>query len=361
MIVVPIAMCLFFISLLAPGLPLRVPTAIVDMDHSSLSRSITRSLSATEYVEITQYCDSYENAMAEVRRGNIYGFFVIPAKLERDAVAGRTPTLEYYNNLTYFIPGTLAFKGFKAIAITTSGGMLRAELSAVGMSEETSASFLQPMSIQHHPISNPWMSYAVYLCPSFTFGVLALLILIMTVFGITMEIKRGSSGVWLASAGGRISVAVTAKLFPQFIVWSVVGQLCIALLFCYNELPCGNLWLISLAVELFIIANQALGLFVSCLLPNPRFALSVVSLFGILSFSFTGFSFPVQQMYGAIAIFSYLAPVRYLFLIYTTSGLNEFVPYYSRFYLLALTIFPLVASTMLWRLKKACLKPIYIP
>ena len=62
MIVVPIGCALFFISLMHEGLPLKVPTAIVDLDHSSMSRQITRSLSAMELVEIADKEESYSKA-----------------------------------------------------------------------------------------------------------------------------------------------------------------------------------------------------------------------------------------------------------------------------------------------------------
>ena len=113
MVIVPVAMALFFVSLMSSGLPLKTPAAIVDLDHSPMSRSITRSINATELVDITQKLESYDAALEATRKGEIFGFFVIPADFQSDALAGRTPTLEYYTNLTYFVPGTLAYKGFK--------------------------------------------------------------------------------------------------------------------------------------------------------------------------------------------------------------------------------------------------------
>ena len=112
---------------------------------------------------------------------------------------------------------------------------------------------------------------------------------------------------------------------------------------------------------MFVVACQAFALIICCVLPNLRLALSVVSLFGVLSFSITGFSFPLEDMYGAVAIFSHIVPVRYYFLIYIDQALNGIALYYSRWYFVALAIFPLVATTMLWRLKKACKNPVYVP
>ena len=42
MLVVPVFMAFFFLDLLSPGLPNQVPTAVVDLDHSTMSRTVTR-------------------------------------------------------------------------------------------------------------------------------------------------------------------------------------------------------------------------------------------------------------------------------------------------------------------------------
>ncbi len=68
------------------------------------------------------------------------------------------------------------------------------------------------------------------------------------------------------------------------------------------------------AMLLFIAASQAFALTICSIIPNLRFALSILSLIGILSFSIAGFSFPVEQMYGGVGIFSYILPIRYYFL-----------------------------------------------
>ena len=40
MLAVPLFMAFFFLDLLSPGLPNQVPTAVVDLDHSSMSRTV---------------------------------------------------------------------------------------------------------------------------------------------------------------------------------------------------------------------------------------------------------------------------------------------------------------------------------
>lgn len=362
MVVVPVLMTLFFVSLLSPGLPLRIPSAIVDLDHSPMSRTITRSLNATELIDITQKLESYEAALEATRKGEVFGFFIIPANFQSDALGGRTPTLEYYTNMTYFVPGTLAYKGFKTIAVGTTGSMVRTTLIDAGLDPELVGSLIQPLNIDSHPIGNPWTNYSYYLSPSFIAGLFALMIMLVTAFSIATEIKYGTSPQWLATAKGRMSVALVGKLVPQFVVWAVVSMFMLSVLYGYRHFPMnGSMWVMVAATLLFVAACQGMGVLFVSIVPNPRLSMTLAALFGILSFSFVGFSFPVQSMYGAIAIFSWLMPVRYYFLIYINEALNGIPLYYSRWYFVVLILFPFVCSVLVMRLKKACQAPVYVP
>lgn len=361
MIVVPLLVAVFFLSILHKGLPEQVPTAVVDLDHSSMSRSLTRSLRALQVLDVSKDCETYDQALEEVRRGKVFGFFVIPEQFEKDALSGNAPTLEYYSNMTYFVPGTLAFKGFKTVAVTASAGVVKQTLQGVGIGPEATEALIQPLSVDLFGLGNPWMNYAIYLCPSFTMATFILMIMLMTAFSITIEIKNGTSVQWLATARGSILEAVASKLLPATVIFTAVGFFIIWLLFGYSHFPMnGSLGWLLFATFLAVIAAQSVGLFFASLVPNPRLAFSLCSLFGILAFSFTGFSFPVESMYGAIGVFSWLAPVRYWFLIYINEALNGYALYYSRYFYCALLVFPLVCSTMLWRLKRACLNPVYV-
>lgn len=362
MIIVPLGCTWFFISLMNEGLPLKVPTAIVDLDHSSLSRQVTRSLDSEELIDITSDYESYAAALSAVKRGDVYGFFLIPEGFERNAVSGRSPSLEYYSNLTYFVPGTLAFKGFKTMAVMSSAGMVKTRLVSIGATDDLTTALIQPVTFDTHPIGNPWTNYSIYLTPSFMLGVLALMVMLVTAFSITIEIKRSTSPQWLDSAGGSIIVAVTGKLLPQTLIFTIIGWGIEAILFKYFNFPlAGDLWVLIAAMPLYVIANQSFALFFCSLIPNPRLSLSVCALISILAFSFAGFSFPVTSMYGAISIFSYIVPVRWFFQLYINEALMGAPIYFSRMIFAALMLFPLVAMLPLGRLKKACRHPVYVP
>lgn len=225
MIIIPLAVTLFFVSLLSEGLAQRLPTAVVDYDHSPMSRQVTRTIEASQLMDVRYHAESYDKAMEKVRSGEVFGFFVIPANFESDALGGRTPTLEYFSNMTYFVPGTLVTKGFKTVAVTTSGGVVRNTLVSLGVDPERIGGMLQPVVFDINPLANPWMNYSIYLTPSYTMATYALMIMLMTVLSVCGEIKDGTSRQWLATAKGRISVALLSKLLPHTIVyWAEIGR-----------------------------------------------------------------------------------------------------------------------------------------
>ncbi len=362
MLIVPLAGAFFFVDLMDEGLPLKVPSAVVDLDHSSLSRQVTRNLKAGELIDVAEMPESYTAALDLVRRGKIFGFFLIPADFERDALGGRDATIAYYSNMTYFVPGTLAFKGFKTQAVTTAGGLAVASLTAIGVPESMSGELINPVNFDLRAPGNPWLNYNIYLSNSFIPGLLALLVALVTAYSILAEIKHGTSRRWLDASGGSMITALLGKLIPQFIIWTIVGVAIQAFLYRFNHFPMNcPAWHMILAMILLVIGSQGFAVIACCLIPNLRLAVSLCSLTGILAFSIAAFSFPVDQMYGAIGIFSYILPIRYYFLIYIDQALNGIPLYYSRVYYIALLIFPLLGLLGLGRLRKRCLNPIYVP
>ncbi len=361
MVVVPVAVAFFFLDLMREGLPLKAPVGVVDLDRSTLSRQTIRTLGSSELIDIVADQESFHDALDKVRRGETFGFFYIPQDFEKETVAGRTPTLSFYSNMTYFVPGTLTFKGFKTTAVTVTAGVVSTELVSAGLNSSTVGSLIQPVAVQEHPIGNPWMNYSIYLSNSFIPGVVSLLVMMVTVFTIMQEIKTGSSRQWLSTAGNSMVVALTGKLLPQTIIFTLVGWGCLAMINMWGCLPLNcPTWHLLLAMFLLVVASQGFAALIAEIVPNFRLALSGVSLIGILSFSIAAFSFPVASMYGGIAIFSYMLPVRWYFLAYCDQALNGIPLFYSRWYYIIMILFGLLPLLGLRRLRRLCLGPVYL-
>lgn len=358
----PLFLFIFFATMLDKGLPTRIPAAIVDRDGTSLSREITQTLGGMQMVDLKVSAESYSQARHALQEGDIYGFFLIPEDFQADLLAGRKPVITFYTNMTYFVPGSLLFKTFKTTAVYTKAGVALSIVNSVGADGEALSSLLQPIDIVTRGIGNPTLNYGVYLNNSFIPCAMQLMILLMTCFSLGQEIKYGTSRRLLAMADGSIVKALFAKLLPQTAIWMVIVFFMTVWLYKFNHYPMnGSWWGMFLSEFMFVLACQGFALLIFGALPNLRLSLSVSALLGILSFSIAAFSFPVQSMYGAIGIFSYILPIRYNFLIYGDHALNGLSLYYSRFWFVAYIIFMLLPFTLMWNIKRKMARPVYVP
>ena len=359
--VLPLFTFLLITSLMESGLPQKVPAGIIDHDGSALSRQITQSLGSMQLVDLVENPTSYSDARHSMQEGKIFGFFMIPENFEADLLSGKAPEITFYTNMTYYVPGSLLFKTFKATAVYAKAGVAVRVMDDVGVADAP-RSLLQPLNIQARAIGNPWLNYGVYLANSFVPAVLQLMIMLMTCYCLGEEIKYHTSPRLLRLAGGSVYKAILGKLLPQTVIWVVIAIFMEAWLFGINGYPVYGSWFwITLSEIMFVLACQGWAVFIFGVLPNLRLSLSACALLGILAFSIAAFSFPYESMYPAIGIFSWILPVRYNLLIYIDQALNGIDIYYSRIWFVAYIVFMLLPFTFLWRIKREMAKPVYVP
>ena len=361
-VVIPLLSGFIMLDLLKEGIGNHVPAAIVDLDGSDLSRRVTSNLDAMQTVDVKRSFNDFTEARDALQRGDIIGFFVIPENFAGEALAGRVPEITYYTNYAYFVPASLMYKGFKTISVLSNGALVSTTLVTAGLPESSVTALLMPYVNDMHPLGNPWMSYQIYMGHSFVPGILALMVMIITVYSITDEIKKKTSVEWLKSAGGSIVVALIGKLAPQTLLFTLAGWILQLATYALYDFPLNcNIVVMMTAMFLMVLASQAFAVTVCGIVPNLRLALSVCSLLSVLAFSIGGFTIPVEDMYRWIGIVSYILPIRYYFLIYIDQSLNGVDLYYSRYYFIALLVFVLVSFIPLFNLKRMCKKPVYVP
>lgn len=362
MVVVPIFSAWFLLNLMDEGVIRNVPAAIVDLDNSDVSRNMYRNLSAFQQVDIQYKFNSYREGKKAVQRGEIMGFFVIPDDFEDKALSGRQPEVTFYINYAYFPPGSLTFKGFKTISLLTTGGIVQTVLRTIGMPKEEIQANLLPYVPHYHMPGNPYMNYNYYLSLSFVPCFFALFVMLVTSFSIGVEMKAGLCRQWLRTGGDSITLALSGKLVPQTILFTAVGWFIQWLMYCRYGLALNcPPWHMLVAMMLFVMANQGFAVLMMCIAPHFRYGGTLCTLFGMLSFSFVGFSLPQEGMYPWVETIGFLVPIKYYFLISIDQALNGIPIYYSRYYYVALLLFIVAPMLLVLRLKRWCVNYVYVP
>lgn len=362
LLVFPVVVTVFFTTLMDEGQPADMPVGVVDLDNSATSRNIIRRLDAFQNSHVAGKYSSVNEAREAMQRGDIYGFLLLPESMSSDLVAGRQPKVSFYYTMTSLTAGSLVFKDLKTIATLGSAAVGQATLRAKGATDKQVMTFLQPIVVSFHQISNPYTNYNVYLSTMLVPGVIMLFIFLVTAYSVGTEIKYGRSKQWLEKAGDNIVVAVTGKMIPQALVSLVVVYGYMAYVYGFLHFPCPGGWGILLLVGLLIVlAAEGFGLFVFCLMPSMRMSMSVCSLWAVLSFSMVGTAFPVTSMDPALQSLSWLFPLRHYFVIYQTSIFNDYPLADVYWHVVALVSFALLPIILLPKLHNAMKNYEYIP
>lgn len=362
MIIAPLFSYIFFASLMESGLPTDLPAGVVDLDNTSTTRNIIRNLDAFQQTKIVSHYSSLKEARKAVQKGDIYAFYYIPEGTTEKALASRQPKISFYTNYSYLIAGSLIYRDMKMMSELAGGAIGRATLYAKGATEKQAMGFLQPIVIDTHPIGNPWLNYSVYLCNTIFPGILMLIIFLTTTYTLGSELKDNTSKELMRMADGSILKALVGKIFPQTMVFLVMATFQNVLLYGFMHFPCnGGIGPMMLAGVLLVLSSQALGIFFFGLFGSMRLALSTSSLWGVISFSISGFTFPVMAMHPTLQALSNLFPLRHYFLIYVNQALNGYPIIYAWKSVAALLLFMILPCFILKRMKHIMENYTYLP
>lgn len=362
MVGAPLFCYIFFTTLMGSGLPQDMPVGIVDQDQTSTTRQLVRTLDAFQQSKVVAHYPAFNEAREAMQRREIYGFYYIPEGTTAEAQAQRRPTVSFYTNNTLLIAGSLLFKDMKTMSELASGAVVQATLLAKGATDDQAMAYLQPIIIDTHPLQNPWLNYSVYLNNTFAPGVLMLLIFMVTVFSIGVEIKERTARQWLRMGHNSIWISLAGKLLPHTAIFFLMGILYNVYLYGFLHFPCNSgIGPMLLATLCLVLASQGMGILMIGILPTLRLGLSFASLWGVLSFSMCGLSFPLMGMHPTLQALANLFPLRHYFLIYVDQALNGYPMIYSWTNYVALMLFMLLPFLVAPRLKGALIYYKYIP
>ncbi len=362
MVVFPIAVIFFFTDLMHDGQPNDMPVGVVDLDNTSTSRALGRKLNAFQASRVVSRYPSMAAARQAIQRNEIYAFLYIPQGTTDQLVAGRQPKISFYYSSTSITAGALLYRDLKTVSTLGSAAVGQSTMQAKGFTARQISTFLQPITVDLHPISNPWVNYNVYLSTMLIPGILMLFIFLITAYSIGTELKFKTNHELMALAGGDIYVAMIGKLLPQTLIFLTIFYGHLWYLFGHLGFPHpGGTWTIMLLGLLAVLAAQGFGVFAFGLMPSLRMSMSICSLWAVLSFTTGGFTFPVFAMDGAIEALSQLFPLRHYYMIYQMCVFNGYPLHIAWFNFMALGIFIVLPLFVMRNIRKAMQEYVYIP
>ena len=292
MLVLPVVSFAFFALLFNKGVARDIPIAVLDEDHTSLSRKVTQMIDATPTALV-----AYE--IQDMNEG------------ERLMREGQTHIENYVSGTNITVNGLLS-KDIQTAVTTFTAGIQLQLLTKQGLSEKQAMAQLMPVRFSRHVLFNPYINYGYYLSPSFMPMMLLIFVVMVTVFTIGTELKHATAREWIDTANGSVGAALTGKILPVTVIMFLMSLVMLLIIFKVVGVPLnGSLTVILLGTLLFILSYQAIAVFIVSLLSNLRLSLSIGGGYSVLAFTFSGLTFPVMAMWPAMRYLSKLFPFTY--------------------------------------------------
>jgi ABC-2 type transport system permease protein len=266
--------------------PKHLPTGLLAADRSTYEATIVAALKNTGYYDLRPFASeaAAERALAE---GQVLFVVDIPPGFARSVDRGEAPQILIDADAT---DPTAIGNATAALASLTT--VLDRDLPP----DLRSASPRPPFQFVVHARYNPEQLTVLNIVPGLVCIVLLFSTLLITTLSITRERERGTMENLLAMPVRPIEVMI-AKIVPYVAIGYVQVVLILAMSTAVFDLPIrGSLFLLILALGLFIAGNLALGFTFSTIAQNQMQAMQMAQFTLLPSLLLSGFMFPFRGM-----------------------------------------------------------------
>ena len=302
MVVLPVVSFAFFAVIFERGVARNIPIAVLDEDHTTLSRKVTQMIDDTPTAMVSYEVQSMEEAQRLMREGRISAIVHIPAFFEKNILSNSQTHIECSVSGTNITVNGLLSKDLQTAVTTFQAGVQLQLLMKQGLTEKQAMAQIMPVRFVKHVLFNPYINYSYYLSPSFMPMMLMIFAMLVTIFAIGTELKAGTAREWLDTAGGSVFPALVGKMLPLVVMMLLMTLMMFLILFKIVGVPLnGSLTALLFGCMLFVLAYMAIGVLIVTLLSNLRLSLSIGGGYSVLAFTFSGLTFPMMAMYPWVA------------------------------------------------------------
>ncbi|HIF9258382.1 ABC transporter permease [Photobacterium damselae] len=306
----PITLFVTMWLIFSAGIARDLPIGVVDLDHSRMSRGLTRYFNASPTMEVTaQFTDRADGDRA-LRGGDIYALVVLPDSLEKDTMLGYSPSVTVFYNSQFILIAKLLNS-----AMVQAQATYNASIETLRNMSHGSPVPLQalgqavPVQSQITPLFNSNSHYGQFLVSAILPAIWQILIVATTVMALAAEDRRQGLLNWLRE---RPYQKVMSKFVPYFFGFLIQGMLFLWGMYGVLDWPMHGSWLILFTAQsLMVLACISVGCLFYFVAMDTARAMSFVAGFTAPAFAFMGITFPATNMHPLAQMWRSLLPVSH--------------------------------------------------
>ncbi|WP_421211108.1 ABC transporter permease [Aeromonas enteropelogenes] len=351
---------IFFYSFLYPQpylhqLPREEAVVLVDEDGSQLSRQLAFMADATSQVRLVAQASSLERARQLLLEGKGSGILHIPRHFYRDLMLGRSVTLSYAGDASYFLVyGTIA-EGLAQAGGTLAAQVKVARLLTHGEALPQARMGWSAVALNVVPVFNPTMGYVNYVVPAvFVLILHQILLMGAGIMGATQNQRglRGETGYWRSAPVLPLLLARTLVTVGLFLLpVSYFFGFCFDYYNIARNSEPAQLWLFTLP---FLLATCWLGIVLGALFTRRDMPTQVVLISSLPLVFLAGFIWPLELIPAPLNWLAQWVPSTaaiegLLRLNQMGAGFEQVAPYWWQLWGLALLYGILACLLLRWR------------
>ncbi len=288
-----------------------VPIAMVDLDHTSLSRQLSRMIDATEQVSVAIKPSSLKEAQNLFYKGDVVGVFLIPNGFEKNIYSGKQGGVTVYSDAGHF----LLYKQVLAGGLYGSQVLgARIEIKNMlqkGKTLQQAMDTREPLNINVYSLYNPNGGYASFVVP----GILIIVIQQTLLIGIGVlwakhrerksyhYLKVAVNQRWanLKLVIGQSSAYVALYLFTSFIILGLFYNI-------MNFPDKSGFWPVFYLLIPYLFSISFLGMSIGVMFKKRVHALLFLVFISPSIFFMSGALWPAQALPPLLKGLSYILP-----------------------------------------------------
>jgi ABC-2 type transport system permease protein len=303
-ILISLALVLFF-SMMAgmyyKSSPRHIKMAVVDQDHSPLSRSMINSIRASSYFDIRGEAVDYNTLKALLNHNKIDVGVIIPPNAYRDIMNHRkVRVLAVLNGTANPIVPKLSMMMLGKIMMTLNMQMaMHVPVEDLGAIPNIRHPKTPLLSVSNRVFYNPKLSYEDSMLPAFMGLAMQIVSMLIVMFALMANLKKANlEASYIRQAR---QLPLKASIPPFIISWIIVAA-SISIAFFVTmylfHVPFTEpvMWHVVLIISLLVLAMESISYFLVLNIKNGAVMAALITLIVMPAFMYSGYLIPVEQM-----------------------------------------------------------------
>lgn len=324
LLIAPLLYAFFYGSIYSYKTEEEVPIAVVDEDHTGLSRLMIRQIDNTQMVHVAAVTN-LAAAKESMLQGKVQGFLYIREGMEKKVLSLQQTNMVLAVNAARFLPSSDVMGTITQVGLTVGAGVRLQYLQKKGMNTEASLQEVMPVKPDFRPLFNNRTDYGTFLLPGLLAMILQQTLLLGLAGGVAAERQRGTVvfknttlnagestatfSAWM-NTGVSLSAALWGKGLFYFILFSCYAFFFLTVNFGVLDLQLlGNPWELGMVTALFLLSLIPMGIFIGLLFRSQLLCTQLMAFSTYPIFLITGYTWPIQQLPEALKVVSGILPI----------------------------------------------------